>query len=93
MKMQCYPRMLDGASFKKIGLILYFVALALFWVSLTAQASQLRAVNLSIAVVTPILTNIVAVSLISFFYYKESLSVYQFAGIILSLIAIILFSK
>lgn len=85
--------MLGGASFKKVGLFLYFAALILFWVSLTTQAFQLRAINLSIAVITPVLVNIVAVSLLSYFYYRESLSAYQFAGIILSLVAIVLFSK
>ena len=85
--------MLSGASFKKVGLVLYFAALVLFWVSLTTQAFQLRATNLSIVVITPILVNIVAVSLISYFYYKEGLSVYQFIGIFLALIAIVLFSK
>ena len=69
--------MLGGASFKKVGLLLYFAALIFFWASLTTQAFQLRTTNLSIAVVTPILVNIIAVSLMSYFYYREGLSVYQ----------------
>lgn len=84
---------LGGASFKKAALALYFFALIAYGASLTVQALQLRTMNLSIAVITPILVNIVAISLLSYFYYKEGLSVYQGIGIILSLTAIVLFSK
>src|ERR1035437_6939243 len=85
--------MLGGASFKKLMFVLYLSALIVYGASLTLEAFQLRTTNLSIAVITPILVNIVAISLLSFFYYKEGLSVYQSVGIGLALISIILFSK
>lgn len=85
--------MLGGASFKKIMLVLYLSALVIYCTSLTLEAFQLRTMNLSIAVITPILVNIIAISLLSFFYYKEGLSPYQGVGIVLALISIVLFSK
>ena len=85
--------MLGGASFKNASFSLYLSALAIYGVSLTLYAYQLRTTNFGIATITPILTNIIAVSLLSFFYYKESLSSYQSAGIALAFIAIVLFSK
>lgn len=85
--------MIEGASFRKVGVVLYLVAIAFYWASLTMQAFQLRTTNLSIAIITPILVNIIAISLLSYFYYKEGLSVYQGIGIFLALVAIVLFSK
>ena len=85
--------MLGGASFKKAMFILYISALIVYGASLTLEAFQLRTMNLSIAVITPILINIVAISLLSFFYYKEGLSIYQSAGIGLAVVSIVLFSK
>jgi len=85
--------MLGGASFKKVMFVLYLSALIVYGASLTLEAFQLRTTNLSIAVITPILVNIIAISLISFFYYKEGLTIYQSTGIGLALISIVLFSK
>ena len=85
--------MLGGASFKKVMLVLYLSALVVYCASLTLEAFQLRTTNLSIAVITPILINIIAISLLSFFYYKEGLSLYQSAGIGLAVVSIVLFAK
>ncbi len=85
--------MLGGASFKNASFVLYLSALVVYGMSLTLYAYQLRTMNFGIATITPVLTNIVAVSFLSFFYYKEGLSVYQSVGIGLALVSIVLFSK
>jgi multidrug transporter EmrE-like cation transporter len=85
--------MLSGASFKNTSFFLYLIALVVYGTSLTLYAYQLRSINFGIATITPVLTNIVAVSLLSFFYYKDGLSFYQGVGIALALISIVLFSK
>ena len=85
--------MLGGASFKNASLLVYLSALVVYGASLTLYSYQLRTMNFGVATITPILTNIVAVSLLSFFYYKESLSFYQGAGVLLALLSIILFSR
>lgn len=82
-----------GASFKNMSLVVYLSALAIYGGSLTLYAYQLRTINFGIATIVPILVNIIVVALISFFYYKEALSLYQSIGILLAVIAVVLFSK
>jgi len=84
---------ISGASFKNISLLIYLSALVVFGASYTTYAYQLSKMNFGIATITPILVNIVAISLLSFFFYKEGLSSYQSAGIVLALVSIVLFSK
>lgn len=84
---------ISGASFKNLSLGVYISALVIYGGSLTLYAYQLRTMNFGIATIVPILVNIIVVALISFFYYKEALSVYQSIGILLAIGAIFLFSK
>ncbi|MBI5798818.1 MAG: hypothetical protein HZB10_02715 [Candidatus Yonathbacteria bacterium] len=84
---------IGGASFKNWSLAIYLLALVFYGGSLTAYAYQLRTMNFGIATIVPILVNVVVVALISFFYYKEALSLYQSIGILLAVVAVILFSK
>lgn len=82
-----------GASFRNVSLIIYLFALIVYGLSFTAYAYQLRTTNFSIATIAPILVNIVIITLVSFLYYKEGLSLYQGIGIFLAIVSIILFSK
>jgi multidrug transporter EmrE-like cation transporter len=84
---------LGGASFKSTSILIYLSALVIYGASFTGYAYQLFTMNFGIATITPILINIVAIALLSFFYYKEPISIYQGIGIVLALAAIILFSK
>lgn len=84
---------LSGASFKDLAVLYYILGVAAYGASFTLYAYQLKTVNFGIATIVPILINIVVVALISFFYYKEALSIYQGIGIFLAIVAIILFSK
>lgn len=83
----------SGATFKDVSVVLYLLGVTFYGASFTLYAYQLRTVNFGIATIVPILINIVAVALISFFYYKEALSLYQVIGIFLAVVAILLFSK
>lgn len=85
--------MLGGASFKNTSLLMYLSALVVYGTSLTLYAYQLRTMNFGVATITPVLTNIVSVSLLSFFYYRGGLSFYQSIGTALALVSILLFSK
>lgn len=82
-----------GASFKNLSVAIYLSALIVYSGSLTLYAYQLRTMNFGIATIVPILINIVVVALISFFYYKEALSLSQSIGIFLAVGAVILFSR
>lgn len=82
-----------GASYKNTSVVIYLAALVVYGGSLTLYAYQLRTVNFGIATIVPVLINIIVVALISFFYYKDALSIYQGIGILLSIAAILLFSK
>lgn len=84
---------IGGASFKNLSLAIYLSALIVYSGSLTLYAYQLRTMNFGIATIVPILVNIIVVALISFFYYKEALSIYQSIGILLAVVAVVLFSK
>lgn len=84
---------ISGASFKNLSLVVYLSALVIYGGSLTAYAYQLRTMNFGIATIVPVLVNVVVVALISFFYYKEVLSVYQSIGILFAIVAIVLFSR
>lgn len=83
----------SGASFRNLPLAVYLSALVVYCGSLTAYAYQLRTMNFGIATIIPILINVIVVALISFFYYKEAISIYQSLGILLAVIAIVSFSK
>lgn len=84
---------ISGESFKDLSIIFYILGVVIYGVSLTLYAYQLRTVNFGIATIVPILINLVVIALISFFYYKEVLSIYEVTGIFLAIIAVILFSK
>lgn len=83
---------ISGASLKDSSILIYFLALVVYGASLTTYAYQLFTTNISIATITPILVNVIIISLLSFFYYKESISAYQGVGILLAFCAIALFS-
>lgn len=84
---------ISGASFKDLSIIFYILGVAAYGASFTLYAYQLRTANFGVATIVPILINIVVVALISFFYYKEALSIYQGIGIFLAVAAVLLFSK
>ena len=83
---------ISGGFFRGVPLIIYISAIIVYGISLTGYAYQLRTMNFGIATITPILVNIATISLISFFYYKEVLSVYKVIGILFAFTSIILFS-
>lgn len=85
--------MLTGASYKVPFVVLYLAALSSYGVSLTVYAYQLRTMHFGIATITPILVNIITISLISYFFYKEGLTLSQGTGILLAIVALILFSR
>lgn len=84
---------ISGSSFKNLSLIVYLSALVVYSVSLTTYAYQLRTMNFGIATIVPVLVNVIVVAIISFFYYKEAVSIYQSIGILFAVVAIVLFSK
>lgn len=84
---------ISGETFRDLSVVFYILGVAVYGASFTLYAYQLRTVNFGIATIVPILINIIVVALISFFYYKEALSIYQGIGIFLAIFAVILFSK
>lgn len=83
---------ISGAMFRNSSLIFFIFALLVYGISLTGYAYQLRTMNFGIATITPILVNIVTIALISFFYYKEMLSMYKIFGMLFAFTAVLLFS-
>ncbi len=80
----------SGGGFKNSSIIYFILALVIYGVSLTGYAYQLKTTNFGIATSVPILINVVTVALISFFYFKEVLSLLQIVGIIFACISIVL---
>ncbi|MBW6442438.1 hypothetical protein K0A97_01485 [Patescibacteria group bacterium] len=69
--------------------IFYFVGLVAYLIGLNFLAQSFKFKNIAIASVMLVIFNIIILSLVSWFYFKETLSPLQIAGIILGIIAVI----
>lgn len=72
----------NGPAFYFIGMIAYLIGL-----NFLAQSFKFK--NIAIASVILVIFNIAALSLVSWLYFKETLSPLQIAGIIIGIIAIV----
>ena len=78
-------------SLQGISLVFYILALLAYISSLTFYGKQLQITNFSIATTLPIIINIIAIALVTVFYYKESLSLNALIGTSLAILSILFF--
>ncbi len=72
-----------------VSLMFYISALVMYAASLTFYGKQLQFTNFSIATTLPIIINIIVVTLITIFYYKEQLSLNAIIGTALAVISVL----
>jgi multidrug transporter EmrE-like cation transporter len=70
--------------------IFYFVGLVIYLIGLNFLAQSFKFKNIAVASLIFILVNIVTLSIVSWFYFKETLSPLQIAGMIFGIIAVII---
>lgn len=81
-----------GYVFSGGSLFVYILAISVYAVSLTYYGKQLHNTNFSVATTLPICINIVTVALLTYFYYKDTLSLYAITGTLFAFVAIIFLS-
>lgn len=69
--------------------VFYFIGLAIYLVGLNFLAQSFKFKNIAVASVIFVIFNVVTLSIVSWFYFKETLSTMQIIGIILGITAII----
>jgi multidrug transporter EmrE-like cation transporter len=67
----------------------YFAGLVIYIVSLNLLAFSFKYKNIAVASIIYIIFNIVTLSIVSWFYFKETLNTMQMVGITLGLISVI----
>ena len=67
----------------------YVVGLAMYMVGLVCLVQSFKSQNIAVASAIFVIVNIVTLSLVSWFYFKETLSMMQLMGMMLSLIHIL----
>ena len=80
-----------GYALNGTSLIFYISAILAYVASLTYYGKQLHLTNFSIATTLPIIINILIVSLVTVFYYKETLSHNAIIGTALALSSVLFF--
>jgi len=70
--------------------IFYFVGLVIYLIGLNFLAQSFKFKNIAVASLIFILVNIVTLSIVSWFYFKETLSPLQITGMIFGIIAVII---
>ena len=68
----------------------YVAGLIIYLVGLNFLAQSFKFENIVVASVIFVLFNVITLSIISWFYFKETLSLYQISGIILGIFAVII---
>lgn len=68
----------------------YFIWLATYLIGLNFLAQSFKFKNIAVASVIFVIFNVVTLSIVSWFYFKESLSVIQILGIVIGMISIII---
>jgi len=69
--------------------LFYFIGLATYLIGLNFLAQSFKFKNIAVASVIFVIFNIVTLSLVSWFYFKETLSPMQIIGIVIGIIAIV----
>jgi len=70
--------------------IFYFVGLAIYLIGLNFLAQSFKFKNIAVASMIFIIFNIITLSIVSWFYFKETLSPLQITGMIFGIIAVII---
>jgi len=70
--------------------LLYFIGLAIYLLGLNFLAQSFRFKNIAVASVIFVIFNVVTLSLVSWLWFKESLSPIQIIGIAAGFVSIIL---
>lgn len=68
----------------------YWTGIAFYLISMNLLAHSYKYENIAIASLLMVLFNVITLTLVSYFIFKEPLSLYEFSGIILGIMAIIL---
>jgi multidrug transporter EmrE-like cation transporter len=69
--------------------LFYFIGLAVYLVGLNFLAQSFKFKNIAVASVIFVIFNVVTLSLVSWFYFKETLSFTQIIGITLGIASIV----
>lgn len=70
--------------------LFYFIGLAVYLIGLNFLAQSFKFKNIAVASVIFVIINVVTLSFVSWFYFKESLSIFQIIGICLGIASIIM---
>jgi multidrug transporter EmrE-like cation transporter len=70
--------------------IIYLFGLIIWIIGLNFLAFSFKYKNIAVASVLFILFNVLSLVLVSYFYFKEGLSYYEMAGMLLGILAIVL---
>ncbi len=70
--------------------VFYFIGLVTYLIGLNFLAQSFRFKNIAVASAILVIINVVTLSVVSWFYFKETLSPTQIAGIIVGIIAIVI---
>ena len=70
--------------------LFYIIGMAVYLIGLNFLAQSFKFENIAVASVIFVIFNVVTLSLVSWFYFKETLSNLQIAGIVVGLIAVVL---
>lgn len=68
----------------------YITGLAVYLVGLNFLAQSFKFKNIAVASTIFVIFNVVMLSIVSWYYFKETLSTYQILGIILGLVSVVL---
>ncbi len=69
----------------------YIIGISIYLIGLNFLAQSFRYKNIAVASTIFVIFNVITLSLVSWFYFKETLNIYQILGIILGITTIILF--
>lgn len=70
--------------------LFYIIGLAIWLVGLNFLAQSFKFKNIAVASVIFVIFNAITISLVSWFYFKETLSPLQIFGIILGIMAVVI---
>jgi len=70
--------------------LFYFIGLAAYLIGLNFLAQSFKFKNIAVASVIFVIFNVVTLSIVSWFYFKETLSPIQIIGMIIGIIAIVI---
>ena len=82
---------MEGYALHGMPLLLYVSGMLVYAGSLTFYAKQLHVTNFSVATTLPMMINIVAVALLTVFFYREAFSVVEWVATVLALASIVVF--